>query len=119
MMTRPASTDHSRKRRSGIWRRISPVRPSAATRPLSSVGSTWLAIRYPTSHHAWPLMTSELIQFSVPRSAWSRLVTDVVADALSVYGRNETPYFANSTSGTDHEMVASTTEGTHQASSLK
>ena len=46
-----------------------------------------------------------------------RLVTDVVTAALSVYGRIETAYLDNSSSGTDHQQVASTTAGHHQASS--
>ena len=47
---------------------------------------------------------------------FDRLVTDVVVAALSVYGNGETPYFDSSTSGTDHQQVASSAVGVHQAS---
>ena len=45
-----------------------------------------------------------------------RLVTEVVVAALSVYGKGETPYFDSSISGTDHQHVASSAAGVHQAS---
>src|ERR1019366_8221722 len=44
-----------------------------------------------------------------------RLVTDVGTAALSVEGRNDTPYLSRSSSGIDHHAVASTTAGAHQA----
>ena len=53
----------------------------------------------------------------VPRRTSDRLVTEVVVAALSVYGTGETPYFDSRTSGTDHQHVASTAIGVHQASS--
>src|ERR1043166_5876700 len=116
MTTMPRSADHSRKRRSGIPRRTSPARPSAASRPVSRVGSTPVAIWNATGRQYCPFTTRKLTQFSVPRKMLSRLVEDDVTCADSVYGTTEVPYFDSSTSGIDQEQVTRTTAGTHQAS---
>ena len=57
MMTMPASTHHSRKRRSGrrgVPRRISPASPKPATTPVSRIGSAPVAIRKASGHHGEP-----------------------------------------------------------------
>src|SRR5689334_12267814 len=121
-MTRiPARADHSRKRRSGIERPrlvrlTSPATPSAASRPVSRVGSTPVAIWNATGRQYCPFTTRKLTQFSVPRKMLSKLVEDEVTCADSVYGTTEMPYFDSSTSGTDQEPVTRTTAGIHQVS---
>src|SRR5215469_8355682 len=116
-MTRiPARADHSRNRRSGIPRWTRPARPSAASRPVSRVGSTSVAIWNAIGRQYCPFTTRKLTQFSVPRKMLSRLVEDEVTCADSVYGTTELPYFDSSTSGTVQEQVTRTTAGIHQAS---
>src|SRR5580700_7709632 len=115
-MNSPASSAHSRTRRSASRWLASPARPRPATMPVRTVGTTPVDSWKPTGHQDAPFTTRYVIQYSVPRKASDRLVTDVVTAALSEYGRIETPYLPRISSGMVHHAVASATVAAHQHS---
>lgn len=54
-----------------------------------------------------------------PRSISVADIVPVVVCALSTYGMKSSPYAPRSSSGTYHQMVASSTPGSHQASRVR
>ena len=85
----PVSTQSARKARSGVPRRTAPVRPSAATRAVATTSQGTVAWSNAAGIHGLPSTGRNEIQLDVPRSTLMSEVTPVVAEAVSMNGRNE------------------------------